>query len=197
MKLFRTSLKKNKNIFMFLLFIFIIGFIFGIIYYFKLPQITKNGINDNLLEITKNLKTIHLNYFFYHNIIFLLIFFLSFTVIFFPIILFYLFYEGVTLGFSFIIFLASFKISGLFFAIILFLLTKMIYIIFIFYMIFNSYNICKIMIVLILKKNNNINLMFKIFFQRLIIILLFISIYNIFLYFFGSKILYLFKFLLK
>ena len=196
MKLIRTSFK-NKGILIFLISIFLIGFIFGFIYYFKLPLITKTGINENLLDIKSLLKDANLNYFFQHNIIFTMIFFLSFTVILFPFIIFYLFYEGVSLGFSFIIFFSSFKMSGLIYSLILFIITKLLYLLFIFYLIYNSFIITKTMILLILKKNRNINITFKKYLQRLIILIVIMLLYDVFIYFLGSKILCLFKFLLK
>lgn len=189
--------KKNNLVVFFLITIFILGIVFGIVYYFKLPKLIKTGIGENLLEISKNIKNSHLNYFLFHNIIFLLIFFLSYTTILFPIILFYLFYEGVSLGFSFIIFTSSFKISGFFYALVLFIFTKLIYLLFIFYLTYNSYLIVKNMIYLFSKKTSVYNIPFKKYFKRLIVLIICMFIYDLFIYFWGNKILYYFKFLLK
>ena len=177
--------------------IFFIGFLFGLFYYTNLPKITKTGISENLMEISKLVKGMHINNFIMHNSIFILIFFLSFTVILFPFILFLLFYEGMSLGFSFIIFFSSFKISGLIYAVILFIVTKLIYLLLIFYLIYNSFIICKMMLLLFLKKQGHIHITFKKYFQRLIVVIFIMIFYDLILYFLGNKILLLFNFLLK
>ena len=121
MKKVWTSIAKNKTIIIFLLCIFIIGTIFGAFYYIKQSDVIKSGIKEGLTTYKVTIGKTNINLFVEHIFLLSAIFLLSYTMIGNVISIFYLFYEGIILGFSTAIFIANYKFSGLIFNFISFL----------------------------------------------------------------------------
>ena len=105
----QKTLLKNKKYLIFMLSIVLIGLIVGIIYYISQSIDVKNRI----ISIISNYDSFKYNAIFKDLIIMSILLVSSFLVIGIPLALFYLFYEGVSIGFLISIFLASFKIKGL------------------------------------------------------------------------------------
>ncbi len=198
MKLLRTSYRNNKRIFLFLITIFLIAFIFGIIFYTKQEDLIKSNITDILKTFSNNLGKIHINYILIHIITLLVIFTLSLTIIGLVFTIFYFFYECMTLGFIIAMFTTNFGISGLIFAIIYIILVKIFFILILFYIYTLALKIDKRIIYnLLTKSNETINSIFKNSLKKLFVLSVILIISDVFIYFCGSKILQLCSFLLK
>lgn len=197
MKKLWTSILKNKTLIIFLLSIFIIGFIFGILYYVQQNDVIKEGIKEGLNTYKINISEIKINYFIEHIFLLSAIFLLSYTIIGNVLSIFYLFYEGLLFGFSSALFIANFKISGLFYNIISFIFTKLLFIIAIITISIIALKITKKIIYTILsKKGESFYELIRFNILKLVIIITIIIISDIFIYFLGHKILSLFSFLL-
>src|SRR5574344_2191955 len=89
----------NKNFIKFLVLLIVMGILVGIFLYLNENDLIKTSINSQISNLNNLIKTTHQNNILSHLIIISALIILSFTVIGLPIILFYFFYEGVSLGF--------------------------------------------------------------------------------------------------
>lgn len=190
-----TSL--SKKIYLFLGILFTIGLILGIIFLVYLDESSKEIILLNINEWLQGLENTHLNNILPHIIILSSLFILSLFLVGLPLILFFVFYNGFSIGFMLMALVDIFGIKGILYGIIYTLISKGIYLFLLFIFI-----ITMIKIVVILFKNyfkkekmskDGLNLLFK----RTLICIAGILISDIILYFWGSKIIMLFNFLLN
>ncbi len=193
----RTSIKEHKYIYLLLSLILLIGIIVGIIYYFKQSSSTINILNteiSNYKNILENIKTTNI---LFHLGIIIIITLLSFTIIGYPFILFYLFYEGMAVGFLVTSFIKVYSLGGFIYSLIFIVISKFIYLIIIIYLANNSFNLTKKVFGIITNKNKEaINNTLKLNFFRLIIAITITIINDLLIYYLGLKILKLFIFLL-
>ncbi len=193
----RTSFK-NRHLLLFLLVIFTLGLIFGIVIFLKQNNITKSAISLELELFNNIIKTTNQNQILFHIFLCLIIFLLNYTGIGIIASLGLVFYEGISFGFSIAILTFKFKISGLIFALIFNILTKGIYILLIIYIAYAGINFLKKVIKCIQSKRYEISYSFiKNQGKILLIVLGIILVNEILIYFFGNKILSWFLFLLK
>ena len=183
----QKTLLKNKKYLIFMLSIVLIGLIVGIIYYISQSIDVKNRI----ISIISNYDSFKYNAIFKDLIIMSILLVSSFLVIGIPLALFYLFYEGVSIGFLISIFLASFKIKGLIYLLLFLLVNKCLSFLLIFLFIQKIINIGRYVIGLIIYKNETVikEKVIQNFISSLSYIII-IFILNIFLYFLSS---FLFK----
>ncbi len=183
----QKTLLKNKKYLIFMLSIVLIGLIVGIIYYISQSIDVKNRI----ISIISNYDSFKYNAIFKDLIIMSILLVSSFLVIGIPLALFYLFYEGVSIGFLISIFLASFKIKGLIYLLFFLLVNKCLSFLLIFLFIQKIINIGRYVIGLIIYKNETVikEKVIQNFTSSLSYIII-IFILNIFLYFLSS---FLFK----
>ncbi len=194
MREYRRGHSKKYNLITFMLTIIVIGLICGVIYYLKLPKVTKTLINNNLssMNIVHNYNNIIV-----HLIIISIICLFSFFIVGLPLAFFYLFYEGLSIGFNIVVFWQLKKIRGLFYAIIYNLVYKLIYLLLLFLFIFKMIDIIyNILRYLFYQKNDRIKIIIFNKVKVLLFIVILIIINDILIYFFGNYILNLFKFLL-
>ena len=194
MNFFRTS--SNKHIIKFLLSLLIVGILVGIYIYLKQPTLIKTSVINELSILKDLLKTTHQNNFIYHLLLLSIIIFLSIIILGFPIILFYLFYEGVSIGFLITGFFHYQKVSGLLYSLIFILINKLIIYICLIYILINTINYSKKVILSIKRKDYKIYEYLFTHIVRMIFVSLVIFAYDIFIYFFGNKIMAYFIFLL-
>lgn len=198
MKKLWTSILKNKTIIIFLLSIFLIGVIFGVIYYTQQNNTIKEGIKEGLKIYKNNIEIKKINLFLEHIFLLSSIFLLSYTIIGNVLSIFYLFYEGIILGFSTSVFIANFKISGLLFNLISFILIKLIFIITVIFISIIALKITKkILYTIISKKGESFYELIRYNILKLLIIICIVVISDSFIFFLGNKILSLLIFLLK
>lgn len=186
--------KNNKKYLIFFSIILLIGFISGITYYNLLNDTIKESITYTMINYN-NLR--------YNSIIkdliitsFLLV--TSFLIIGIPISLFFLFYEGLSLGLIFTIFLVNFKFSGLIYFLIYIIINKVLVlflmILFIKKVIFISRYVIGIVIY---KRDVSIKNKLILTTKNSIYLIVLILIINIILYFITPYIFNYFLFLLK
>lgn len=187
----KTLLKKY---FLFIVIILVMGIISGIIYYYKLD----NSVSENVIKSLDNFNINHINNVFNHFTIMAIILILSFFLIGVPISIFYIFYEGISIGFIITIFSIKYGISGFFYAIIFNLYTKLIHLFILSIFIKKIYVISKTIIFNVVKNNSytNKNILITKFKSCLILIII-IMFSDIIVYFTSYSFLSIFNGLLK
>lgn len=175
---------KFKKLLLFILILFLVGFLFGIFYYFGIDRDTKESLMLNIITLKENLLIYRTNNILLHLGICLLLMVLSFVVIGLPFIYFYIFYEGLSIGFSFATLISVYRFRGIIFCLLHFIFYKLFYLIFIIFIILRCTRITKNLIGLIiyrgnaiLKKNLSINI------KKILVFLLFIFLYDVTIYF--------------
>lgn len=193
----KHCIRWNSKVFKFALTLIIIGFISGIILYLNLNKETKEVIINSLININDNLKETKQNNIIYHLFVISTYILLSLTLFLFPITIFYIFYEILSFGFVLTYYGNVFSIGGIIYSIIYFLLNKAIFLLILIYITVISYKLIKKIIRSLIKKDNiSVRDLYLNFFKKISICIIFILITDIFVYFFGNKILSLFQFLL-
>lgn len=189
-KLFQS----NKKYLMFIITTVGIGILFGVIYYHFLTT----DVQDKIILTLNNFTNFSYNAILKDLIIMSLILVSSFFVIGIPLSIFYLFYESFTIGFLLNIFFAAFKLKGLLYIIIYIILNKVITFVLIILFIKKIINISRLMIGLIIYKND-ISVKNKIIlnFKNCLYIIIFTLIINIVLYIFSPHLTKYLSFLLK
>ena len=193
----RTSIKKNKYKLIFLVVLFSISIIFGILLFNTQADIVKSAINIEMDMFKELIINKNQNQIIYHLIILTILFALNFTIIGVVGSIFYLFYEGCSLGFSIAVFAYKFNLTGIIFSILFNIITKVVFILLLVYVCLLGIKISKkILGSVVLKKNEITHYFIKRHLILFGIILGSSLLSNIILYFLGNKVLALLLFLL-
>lgn len=193
----RTSLKRKSTAFKFFATIFILGIIIGVILYLNLDTNTKSSITKNITNLVENLNNTKQNNIIFHLSIIALLVLSSLTILLYPINIFYLFYESLCLGFILASYTKINGLSGLLYGIIYILLNKALFLLILIYLNIISYKIIKKIINALRGKDNiSVRELYLNYFSKIIICIIALLILDILIYFFGNKLLSLFKFLL-
>lgn len=123
-----TSL--NKKICLFFSIIFTIGIIIGFIFLIYLEESSKELISLNINEWLQSLSTSHINSILEHIIILSTLAILSIFVIGLPLIIFFVFYNGFSIGFLLMSLIEIFGVKGLIYGLIYLIITKGVYLFF-------------------------------------------------------------------
>lgn len=191
MKLKWTS--SNKPLIKFLIILFIIGIFVGIYLYLNASNIVKESVLNEISTIPELITKTRQNCLFSHLLIISIIIILSFTIIGVPLIIFYYFYESVSLGFFIATLWKWKKINGLLFSIPFTIINKLIFFALLIYIIINSLSYSK-KIISNWKANKNdiiIRHLYKMGFALITILTI-----DTIIYFGGNKLLSIFLFLL-
>lgn len=191
MKLKWTS--SNKPLIKFLIILFIIGIFVGIYLYLNASNIVKESVLNEISTIPEIITKTRQNCLFSHLLIISIIIILSFTIIGVPLIIFYYFYESVSLGFFIATLWKWKKINGLLFSIPFTIINKLIFFALLIYIIINSLSYSK-KIISNWKANKNdiiIRHLYKMGFALITILTI-----DTIIYFGGNKLLSIFLFLL-
>ncbi len=189
-----TSL--NKKVFIFLSIILAIGIISGILFLIFLNEASKELIFLNINEYIQNINNYKINNIFMDIIILSSIIILSIFIIGIPISIFFVFFNGFSIGFIISSLSSIFGFKGLIYSIIHVIINKFIFLFFLYFLLLALYKITLILIKYWVHKEkiNKDELMHL--FKKIVLCLLIILIYDLVLYFFGNKIINLFNFLL-
>ena len=188
-----TSL--NKKVFIFISIILLIGIISGILFLIFLNEASKELIFLNINEYIQNLNNYKINNIFMDTIILSSLLILSIFIIGIPLSIFFIFFNGFSIGFIISSLSSIFGFKGLIYSIIHIIINKFVFLFFLYFLFLAMY---KIVLLLIkywvhkekINKDEIIHL-----FKKIILCLLIIIIYDLILYFFGNKIMNLFNFL--
>ena len=178
------KLIKYKKLLLFTIILLIMGLFFGAVYYFKQNDVVKQTLINSILELPNNLVNNRINNIVIHLIIGIAVIVLSFTIISVPIIFFYIFFEGISIGFSFALIVNAFGFKGIFLFLIYSLLYKFIYLVLITYLVIRAIRITKNVIgFIIYRKSTDLEKNIIINIRKVVIILLLIFIYDIAIFF--------------
>lgn len=194
MKLLRTSLKNNKKYLEFLLFFFLFGFLLGFLIYMKIDHA---NVLEEIKSISQYLSANHINYIGFHFILISVFITCSLTILgifIFPI---YFIFEGACIFYHIITFTSVYHLSGFIYSILSNFLMKGLFLIFLVLLFKTVLNIVKIIVVSMQNDKNNMKVVLIKNIKRAILAIFAIFLNDIFLYFFGSKILYSLLFLIE
>ncbi|MDD2238572.1 MAG: stage II sporulation protein M [Bacilli bacterium] len=194
MKLKWTS--NNKLLIKFLVSLFILGFLIGIYIYIIQPDITKSSIINELSNLGNTLSNTKQNNFIYHLIIISIFTIFSLFVLGIPVMLFYLFYEGISIGFLIGGFFHYKKIKGLLYGFIFIIINKLIFYFILIYMLIIALRFSKKLYKVIKNKDYKI---YELVFLQLLkngFVFIIVIVFDLLIYLFGNKILAYFLFLL-
>lgn len=175
---------KYKKLLLFTVIILFMGLLFGVIYYFKQDAVVKQTLINSILNLSNSLSNNKINSIIAHLLISIGIIILSFTLIAVPIIYFYIFFEGLSIGFSFALIVNSFGFKGIIFYLMYILIYKFIYLILIIYLIMRALRISKnVLGFIIYQKSSALEKNIIVNIRKVIIILILIFIYDIIIFF--------------
>ncbi|MBE5806341.1 MAG: hypothetical protein E7313_06545 [Clostridiales bacterium] len=185
---------KNKKYLKFILIIFIIGILSGVLYY----NFLNNDIENNIIDTIKNINILNSNYIIKDLVIMSVLLVSSFFIIGIPLSIFFLFYESLSIGFLINIFYGAYKIKGLIYIFSYLIINRLLNLILIIFFLQKVFNISKLIIGIFINKNDkSIKDKLIINFRNALYIILFVLIINIISYFTSPYILNSISLLLK
>lgn len=186
----------SKKMYVFMLVILIIGIITGIVFVIMLDEATKEILFLNINEFLQNFSNTNINSGLMHLVILSSLLILSIFLVGGPLLIFYMFYNGFSIGFVVSSITYIFGIKGMFYGSIYILISRLVYIIVLIIFNVNLFKIIKCNIdSLVYKKSNKESL--SVFYKRSIVFIGIILINDVILYFGGGKLVNLFNFLIK
>lgn len=190
----QNLIMKHKNYLLFVVIILAIGILIGILYY----QFLNQSMKDSIISTLKTYQAFNYNNTLKDLIIMSLLLITSFFVIGLPLGLFYLFYEGVSLGFLLNIFYVTYNFKGILYFLIHFFINKLLILILLIFFIKRIINISRYTIGYLIYKHDT-SLKEKIFnnFKKSLYTIMIVLVINIILYFLSPIIFNNLQFLLK
>lgn len=185
---------RSKTVVKFLLMLFVIGIFIGVYAYLIQDINTKNAINLELTSLLSNLANVKQNSIIYHFITISLMIILSLSVIGLPLVLFYYFYEGISIGFLISSFIKYKKFKGFTYALIFTGISKLLYIAILTYFLVQSLNYA-FKILKNIKENKKDLIIRQLIKCAFTISICFIN--DIILYFIGNKLASIFTFIIN
>lgn len=186
----------SKKMYVFMLIILIIGIITGIVFVIMLDEATKEILFLNINEFLQNFNNTNINSGLMHLVILSSLLILSIFLVGGPLLIFYMFYNGFSIGFVVSSITYIFGIKGMLYGSIYILISRLVYIIMLIIFNVNLFKIIKCNIdSLVYKKSNKESL--SVFYKRSIVFIGIILINDVILYFGGGKLVNLFNFLIK
>ena len=189
-----TSL--NKKVFIFISIILLIGIISGILFLIFLNEASKELIFLNINEYIQNLNNYKINNIFMDTIILSSLLILSIFIIGIPLSIFFIFFNGFSIGFIISSLSSIFGFKGLIYSIIHIIINKFVFLFFLYFLFLAMYKIVLLLIKYCVHKEKINKDEIIHLFKKIILCLLIIIIYDLILYFFGNKIMNLFNFLI-
>jgi len=142
---------KNNFLVKFIITLFLIGFIFGFLYFITIkPEVTSliEGFKETINSSRQNTYLLSLG-------IICIIFFLSVSVLGLPIIFFINFYAGLSLGYTLCAFISFANLKGFFFYLIFIFLSKLIFLVVLMYFIYTSVQFTYSLVMKFIKKDQS------------------------------------------
>ena len=189
-----TSL--NKKVFLFISVLLVIGIISGILFLVFLNEASQEIIFLNINDYLQNLNNFTFNNLFMDITILSSLIILSIFIIGIPITIFFLFFNGFSLGFVIASLSTIFGFKGFIYSLIYLIINKFIYLFFMYFLCLALFKIVLITLKCFIHKEkiNRDEIIHLL--KKIGLCLIIILIYDLILYFFGSKLLGLFNFLI-
>ena len=189
-----TSL--NKKVFLFISVLLVIGIISGILFLVFLNEASQEIIFLNINDYLQNLNNFTFNNLFMDITILSSLIILSIFIIGIPITIFFLFFNGLSLGFVIASLSTIFGFKGFIYSFIYLIINKFVYLFFMYFLCLALFKIVLITLKCFIHKEkiNRDEIIHLL--KKIVLCLIIILIYDLILYFFGSKLLGLFNFLI-
>ncbi len=189
-----TSL--NKKVFLFISVLLVIGIISGILFLVFLNEASQEIIFLNINDYLQNLNNFTFNNLFMDITILSSLIILSIFIIGIPITIFFLFFNGFSLGFVIASLSTIFGFKGFIYSLIYLIINKIVYLFFMYFLCLALFKIVLITLKCFIHKEkiNRDEIIHLL--KKIGLCLIIILIYDLILYFFGSKLLGLFNFLI-
>lgn len=176
---------KNNFIVKFVVTLFLIGIIIGFLFYF----FYKPDLMSYLDSLKSLIQTSHQNTFLSSIVIVSMIFILSISVLGLPILAFYIFYEGLSIGFTLALFLGVYSIKGAFFYLAYLLFSKLLFlVIMLYFSIVSMRYTVKFIDAVVSKSRENLYNTIVYHFYRYLIVLIAVIINSAIVYFLANKV---------
>ena len=189
-----TSL--SKKLYLFMSIVLIIGIITGVVFVIMLDEATKEILFLNINNFLQSLGTNNISILVQHLVILSTLLILSIFLIGGPLVIFFMFYNGFTIGFIISSITCIFGIKGMLFGVLYVIMSKLVFIVLLIIFSVNLFKIVKCVIdYLVYKKRNKESLVM--FMKRSIVFIGIIMISDVILYFGGAKLINIFNFLIK
>lgn len=190
--------EKSKKIYwLFIIIILLIGILSGIFFISYLNNAKANVILNNIKEWSINIKTLKINNILPHLFLLSLFLILSSFLIGTPIYIFYIFYNGFTLGFIISTLTKLYSFKGLLYSLIYILISKGLYLFLLGLLMLTFFKIGENVLNNLITAKNHLKTRRELLYKKSLLLLLFIFLNDLFLYFGGNKLLSIFNFLIK
>lgn len=189
-----TSL--SKKLYLFMSIVLVIGIITGVIFVIMLDEATKEILFLNINNFLQSFGASNISILVQHLVILSTLLILSIFLIGGPFVIFFMFYNGFTIGFIISSITCIFGIKGMLFGVLYVIVSKLVFVVLFIIFSVNLFKIVKCVIdYLVYKKSNKESLVM--FMKRSIVFIGIIMISDIILYFWGVKLINIFNFLIK
>lgn len=189
-----TSL--SKKLYLFMSIVLVIGIITGVIFVIMLDEATKEILFLNINNFLQSFGASNISILVQHLVILSTLLILSIFLIGGPFVIFFMFYNGFTIGFIISSITCIFGIKGMLFGVLYVIVSKLVFVVLFIIFSVNLFKIVKCVIdYLVYKKSNKESLVM--FMKRSIVFIGIIMISDIILYFGGVKLINIFNFLIK
>lgn len=189
-----TSL--SKKLYLFMGIVLVIGIITGVVFVLMLDESTKEILFLNINNFLQSFDASNISILVQHLVILSTLLILSIFLIGGPLVIFFMFYNGFTIGFIISSITCIFGIKGMLFGVLYVIISKLVFVVLFIIFSVNLFKIVKCVIdYLVYKKSNKESLVM--FMKRSIVFIGFIMISDIILYFGGVKLINIFNFLIK
>lgn len=189
-----TSL--SKKLYLFMSIVLVIGIITGVVFVIMLDEATKEILFLNINNFLQSFDESNISILVQHLVILSTLLILSIFLIGGPLVIFFMFYNGFTIGFIISSITCIFGIKGMLFGVLYVIVSKLVFVVLFIIFSVNLFKIVKCVIdYLVYKKSNKESLVM--FMKRSIVFIGIIMINDIILYFGGVKLINIFNFLIK
>lgn len=189
-----TSL--SKKLYLFMSIVLVIGIITGVVFVLMLDEATKEILFLNINNFLQSFDASNISILVQHLVILSTLLILSIFLIGGPLVIFFMFYNGFTIGFIISSITCIFGIKGMLFGVLYVIVSKLVFVVLFIIFSVNLFKIVKCVIdYLVYKKSNKESLVM--FMKRSIVFIGIIMISDIILYFGGVKLINIFNFLIK
>lgn len=189
-----TSL--SKKLYLFMSIVLVIGIITGVVFVIMLDEATKEILFLNINNFLQSFDASNISILVQHLVILSTLLILSIFLIGGPLVIFFMFYNGFTIGFIISSITCIFGIKGMLFGVLYVIISKLVFVVLFIIFSVNLFKIVKCVIdYLVYKKRNKESLVM--FMKRSIVFIGIIMISDVILYFGGAKLINIFNFLIK
>lgn len=189
-----TSL--SKKLYLFMSIVLVIGIITGVVFVIMLDEATKEILFLNINNFLQSFAASNISILVQHLVILSTLLILSIFLIGGPLVIFFMFYNGFTIGFIISSITCIFGIKGILFGVLYVIISKLVFVVLFIIFSVNLFKIVKCVIdYLVYKKRNKESLVM--FMKRSIVFIGIIMISDVILYFGGAKLINIFNFLIK